>query len=843
MRFIFTLTLFILFFQTGNTQYFKGQESFNQLLKKADAAYENGEELYALEYTRRAAYMDTTRLDLWYKVATLAHDLTIIDLAKEAYAMAAKHDARANYPLLDLKHGNLLKLFGEYDTAKKSYQRFLREYSQSATINNDLLTQAKKAMAQCDKPPLLHHETMKAVKRVDMSMNAPCRSTFAPYVEGNDLYFTSLFYPADVDTTDLRNAKLNIFQQQLNSSQAPQILGDDEGRSAHFALSLDKQKLYYTVCDYQKTGKYQCAIYRSNRNTNGTWGLGKILPKPINLLNTTNTHPAIGIDTDGQEVLLFSSNRERTDGSTDMDIWQSRIRTEQDGSLTYEEVKNLTKVNTKADEVTPFYHLGCQTLYFSTNGRNSLGELDIYQTRRNGKRWGQVEQMPYPVNTSFNDSYFFRTEDGSKAYFASNRVTTEDLETQDCKGCCPKIYEAPIITPVSLDVLAFCGTQSLDSLTYNMQAGDLVVKGATYDAPIELIPNTTYALQLQKENYKTTSFEFITEGFCDSTVLQQQVYMYPKENLTIQVFGENRNGTQQIALLDKVTFLGEEDRSFEVLKNVATEDLKFTIQPNTNYKLVAEKEGYKKDSIQIRAISPDKLCLLETGITLKMDEDLAVSPRITGTSKIPELERLIKETLPLPATLYFHNAIPAIENRRKLGSANISYKTTYEDYLQRIQNYKTQLTQYYENENKMEKAAAAANSLDLFFLNRVQRGYEILKLYASALELYMKKGKTAQICIQGTASPLASATYNRYLSERRINSVRNFLKEYKEGVLAPYIGTKLTIKELPLGEAQGTPQMENRSFGIYAPESAALRNVTIIDIQAQGATGCEPLEE
>ena len=108
----------------------------------------------------------------------------------------------------------------------------------------------------------------------------------------------------------------------------------------------------------------------------------------------------------------------------------------------------------------------------------------------------------------------------------------------------------------------------------------------------------------------------------------------------------------------------------------------------------------------------------------------------------------------------------------------------------------------------------------------------------------MTKGQNAQICIQGMASPLASPAYNSYLSERRINSVRNYLREYKGGVLAPYIGTRLTIKELPLGEATGMPEeMEDRYFGIYAPESAVLRNVTIIDIQEQGAEGCEPIEQ
>lgn len=823
MRDIFTLTLLIIAVQLGNAQYFKGKESFNQLVKKANLAYENGEQLYALEYARRAARMDTTRLDLWYRVGELASELTIIDEAKQAYTIAAKHENRADYPLIDFNYGNVLRLFGECEAAKLSYQRFLEEYSNSEEVSDKIIKEAKKYLEECNTAPLPDEEIILGVKRVDMQMNAPCRSTFAPYLNGNELHFTSLFFPNEADTTELKNAKFNIFKQDLTRSSQLETIGDDTGRSAHFALSLDKTKMYYTQCEYLSPGKYRCDIYRSERNPSGTWAAGERLPDGVNGLGFTSTQPSIGTDMEGNEILFFASDRPQMDGTTDMDIWQSRIIPMADGGLDYGEPINLSAINTAGDEVTPFYHEKCQTLYFSTNGRATFGNLDIYQTKRVGNNWSKPETMDYPVNSSFNDNYFFRSEDGAMAYFASNRVTSEDLELQDCKGCCPKIYEAPIRMPVNLEIIAACGEKPLTDFTYSLAAGDLRVKSTAYDTPIELQPNTTYELELQKDGFYPAKFEYQTEEFCDSVSLEQRIYMQPKNNLTVEIFGQTGSIVKDIDTIDRVTLLSPNNRTFEVREAVAVKDLSFTIKPDITYTLIAEKEGYRKDSVQIKALDISEICTPRVALTLRED--------------LPDL----------PATLYFHNAIPAIEDYSDKSNVAVSYQTTYDNYLEIIALYRNELKAYYNRTGELGKANAAFAQVDTFFTREVKRGFEVLKRYAAAIVPYMREGQTVQICMQGMASPLASDEYNQYLSERRINSVRNFLREFEGGILAPYIDKELTITELPLGEAKVSEEekekMENRSFGIYAPEAAMLRNVTIIDIQAQGADGCQIEEE
>ncbi len=849
MRYIFTtLTLMLCMICATDAQYFKGKESYAKLVKKADLAYENGDYLYGLEYARRAARMDTSNLDLWYMVGETATSLTIIDEAKTAYQMAATHEERARYPMIDFNLGNTHKMFGEYEEAIQSYQRFLQEYGGSDKVDANVLTQAKQHLQDCQEALLVGpggEESISNVKRVDSKLNSYCRSTFAPYLDGDELHFTSLYYPDGTDTLDLKNAKFNIFRQNLNRpSSSLMAIGDESGRTGHFALSLDKQHMYFTMCDYIRLGEYRCEIYRSKRNSTGTWSKGERLPDGVNLINYTTTQPAIGQDADGNEVLFFASNRPDASGAKDMDIWQSRIISLADGRMDYQEPENLTAINTTGNDVTPFYHQKCNTLYFSTDGRPSLGRLDVYRAKRNGDTWETPKTMGYPVNSSFDDNYFFRSEDGAKAFFASNRITSEDLERQNCKGCCPNIYEAKIEdVKAAVEILAYCGTNPLDELSYALSGGEFRAKSDDYEAPIILSPNVDYELEIMKTDYNSANLKINIAALCDSANVQERVYMQPKNNLTLEILGRDRLSTKPLTGAD-VRIIGTEDRVDEIKEKVAGSTIAFSAKPATTYKVVVGKEGYKTDSISITTVDEANLCTLTERITLDKDEDLPVVPKITGESKIPEIARELDiPELPRPVKLYFHNAIPAIE-KRDLGEVDITYDATYKDYIELINQYKLEMENYYTQRNNTPRAASAASEAQSFFSNKVEQGFEILKLYASTLDLYMQRNPNdrLQICIQGMASPLASTNYNKYLSERRINSVRNFLRTYKNGVLAPFIGTSITIKELPLGEAEGTPEMEGKVYGIYAPESAILRNVTIIDIQDQGAEGCEPVD-
>lgn len=119
--------------------------------------------------------------------------------------------------------------------------------------------------------------------------------------------------------------------------------------------------------------KSDLGISVTHRTTNG-WSV----PKKVTVDNfyNDNQYETYFFTTD-QKVLLLSVQRDDSFG--DLDLYVSFRRT----NGTYTEPKNMgAKLNTFADEGTPFMAPDGVTLYFSTSGLRGYGSNDIYMTTR-----------------------------------------------------------------------------------------------------------------------------------------------------------------------------------------------------------------------------------------------------------------------------------------------------------------------------------------------------------------------------------------------------------------------------------------------------------------------------
>jgi len=144
-------------------------------------------------------------------------------------------------------------------------------------------------------------------------------------------------------------------------------------------------------------------------------GDGWSQPSAIEGLNSRDLESTGSITPDGKKI-YFASNR--PGGFGGMDIWVA----ENNGNGRWGNIKNLgASVNTKYDEDAPFIHPDMKTLYFTSNGVNSMGGRDIFKTNVMGGKWSNPENMGYPINTPLNDNYFTLSADGSKGYFSSDR--------------------------------------------------------------------------------------------------------------------------------------------------------------------------------------------------------------------------------------------------------------------------------------------------------------------------------------------------------------------------------------------------------------------------------------
>lgn len=132
---------------------------------------------------------------------------------------------------------------------------------------------------------------------------------------------------------------------------------------------------------------------------------------PFNSMNYSVSNPALNKD---GRILYFVSDM--PGGFGKKDIYVSYYR-----NNTWSKPENLgDRVNTSGDEDSPFVHN--TTLYFSSNGHNGLGGLDIYKIDYRFLT-EEVTNMGYPINSSYDDFGIALNEEGSKGFISSNRLS------------------------------------------------------------------------------------------------------------------------------------------------------------------------------------------------------------------------------------------------------------------------------------------------------------------------------------------------------------------------------------------------------------------------------------
>lgn len=198
------------------------------------------------------------------------------------------------------------------------------------------------------------------------------------------------------------------------------------------------------------------------------------------------------------------------------------------------------------------------------------------------------------------------------------------------------------------------------------------------------------------------------------------------------------------------------------------------------------------------------------------------------------MERLQKLVEAYHVTLYFHNDRPNPRTRDTITPYN--YLTTYEAYVDSIPTY------YYRN--TLGKAdtdsLAAIDKIQGFFDEYVHKGVEDLAEFTKALLSELELGQKILLTVKGYASPLAKSDYNVNLTLRRINSLENYLAEYAQGILLPYLndsaqnGGLLKIKKVPFGEYRSDTTVSDNYYNtkqsVYSKEASLERKIEIINL-------------
>lgn len=648
------LTVFALFFLVSIS--YLCAQPMSDYIAAAENAYERGDYNSAKEFYAVAIKFDTTRMDLWYRLGESSQNFDAYRTASQAYDKVAASTYRDSFPLLTYNQASVLQLQGKYVAAADLFDSFLAnaEALDDEEIDADILEDAERNLINANwAADVVSRRDDVEVNHLSGDVNS-AYSDFAPYFKNDSLYYSSLRYRMKGDKVRPRR-KVSKIAYQLSSDTTSSLLSNtinQEGRIiAHSAYDAAGTTVYFTICDYiESSTDFKCEIYCASVDKKSKWGTPKRLP--INEADSYNTHPNIGVDPKtGNEYLYFVSDRDGGKGG--FDIYRTEILA--DGECG--PVEPMEEINTDRDDLTPFYYAPTQVLYFSTDGRLTMGGYDIYRAAWNGSGWDRPTHMGVPVNSSYDDLYYSRFLQKEQAYFASKRADSLAIfwdETHD--ACCHDIYSIGITdeikllattwhaleetelpgTSVALYEIGPGGNRLIDSL-YNPSANDF---------NFTVVPGKTYELVARKPGYSIDrdTLDLTDPELISKKEIERKLYLSPDLELDVFTF----NKLDSTALAGATVYLYEitpegEYIVVDSIVNPTANDHHFKLRRGKQYQVYARKDGYIPAETFIDTNDPE---LAEVN---KISRDLYLKP---GLSLEVYTYRLL-DSLPLNQTTVY----------------------------------------------------------------------------------------------------------------------------------------------------------------------------------------------
>ncbi|MEL7220472.1 MAG: OmpA family protein [Bacteroidota bacterium] len=275
-------------------------------------------------------------------------------------------------------------------------------------------------------------------------------------------------------------------------------------------ISADGRLLFFTGC-YRPQSLGSCDLYFTELK-NGEW---QAVEHPSAPLNSAGWDSQPSLSANGR-YLYFASDRPGGLGGND--IWRSTRQT--DGS--WGAPANLgAPINTTGDDESPFIHADGQTLYFMSDGHPGLGDYDLFHARldENGE-WQTPENMGYPINTAAAEGALIVSLDGKTAYYTTDE-NTEEGETQNFDIYQFPLYEEARPKPVTYLRAKVMNSKTKKALAgtlveLNTDEDDLEQLQVKTDSDgqflLVLPAGYNYQLSVEKEGYLFYSDRFELSG-------------------------------------------------------------------------------------------------------------------------------------------------------------------------------------------------------------------------------------------------------------------------------------------------------------------------------------------
>ncbi len=316
-------------------------------------------------------------------------------------------------------------------------------------------------------------------------------------IEGDGKYFQDI-YISNWDT---------INKKWLQAEEVPGNV-NTPAHDACTSISPDGKQIFIYKNDISDNESRGGDVFVS-KVVNNKWKSPESLGKPI---NTSYWEGGACISPDGK-TLYFISERKGGYGRGDIYMVKRISKTE------WGKPVNLgPEINSEFDEVGAFLAPDGKTLFFSSDGKGSMGSYDIFKTTLEGDKWTKPVNIGFPINTVYKDGPLVISADAKVAYFASERkggLGESDIYMADLSNYGILEKDGKKKTDTGLSILkgtirdGFQGTgiaavdvQILDG-TGSVVASTVTNENGEYF--ITLKGGVTYSIKVVKKGYKTAT--------------------------------------------------------------------------------------------------------------------------------------------------------------------------------------------------------------------------------------------------------------------------------------------------------------------------------------------------
>lgn len=331
-------------------------------------------------------------------------------------------------------------------------------------------------------------------------------------LRANEMYFTAdKSGEQTIYHAKLKNGKWEIMEKVDSDVNS----GDQNGSAT---LTPDGQYMIFASYEHSVGGMGRTDLY-SARKVNGSWTDVQNLGMAVNS-KYWDSQPSL--TSDGR-TLFFVSDRPASKEGTN--IFYSE-RTREGWSL----AKELTSVNTDADEMSPFIAADNKTFTYSSNKSGGQGGFDIYFAKINSsKNAFDFKNAGAAINTEYDEHFYVVAANSETAFFSTNKPSEKANFN---------IYSAVPNPHVAEDVVFVHG--KVTDVDDNTPLGS--------DITITDLTNGQVVANLRSDDITSEYSSVLTAGRNYSITAEKDGYLFYSENFNISSSITSKDITKDISL-------------------------------------------------------------------------------------------------------------------------------------------------------------------------------------------------------------------------------------------------------------------------------------------------------